>query len=41
MIKLVKLDTKYKKQLIEMMDEWNNIKEKIIPTGILACASIT
>ena len=34
MIKLVKLDTKYKKQLIEMMDEWNNIKEKIIPYAI-------
>lgn len=34
MIKLVKLDTKYKKQLIEMMDEWSNIKEKIIPYAI-------
>ena len=34
MIKLVKLDTKYKKQLIEMMDEWSNKKEKIIPYAI-------
>ena len=34
MLKLVKLDKKYKKQLFEMMDEWTNTGEKIIPYAI-------
>ena len=31
MIKLIELSNKYKKQFFEMMDEWYNSKEKIIP----------
>ena len=31
MLKLVKLSEKYRKQLTEMMDEWTNTGEKIIP----------
>ena len=34
MIKLVKMDPKYKRQLFEMMDEWSNANEKIIPWSI-------
>lgn len=34
MIKLVKLEKKYKEQLFEMMDEWSNADEKIIPYAI-------
>jgi len=34
MLKLVKLEEKYKKQLFEMMDEWSNTGEKIIPYAI-------
>ena len=34
MLKLVKLEEKYKKQLFEMMDEWSNSGEKIIPYAI-------
>lgn len=33
-IKLVKLTSKYKKQFFEMMDEWSNAGEKIIPYAI-------
>ena len=33
-LKLVKLEEKYKKQLFEMMDEWSNSGEKIIPYAI-------
>lgn len=31
MLKLVKLEEKYKKQLLDMMDEWYLTGEKIIP----------
>ena len=34
MLKLVKLSEKYRKQLTEMMDEWTNTGEKIIPYSI-------
>ncbi len=34
MLKLVKLSPTYKKQLFEMMDEWTNNGEKIIPYSI-------
>lgn len=34
MLKLVKLEEKYKKQLFEMMDEWDSSGEKIIPYAI-------
>lgn len=34
MLKLVKLEEKYKKQLFEMMDEWTSAGEKIIPYAI-------
>lgn len=34
MIKLVKLSKYYKKQLIEMMDEWTSTNEKIIPYAL-------
>lgn len=34
MLKLVKLEEKYKEQLFEMMDEWSNSEEKIIPYAI-------
>ena len=34
MIKLVKLEEKYKKQFIDMMDEWTSTGEKIIPYSI-------
>lgn len=34
MVKLVELNIKYKYQLIEMMDEWVNSNEKIIPFSI-------
>ena len=34
MLKLVKLDKQYKKQLFDMMDEWTNYGEKIIPYAI-------
>ena len=34
MLKLVKLEEKYKSQLIDMMDEWNSTNEKIIPCVI-------
>lgn len=34
MIKLVSLNKKYKHQLNEMMDEWTNSNEKIIPYAI-------
>lgn len=34
MLKLVKLEEKYKKQLFEMMDEWSSSEEKIIPYAI-------
>ena len=34
MLKLVKLEEKYKKQLFEMMDEWYAIGEKIVPYAI-------
>ena len=34
MIKLVKLEEKYKKQFMDMMDEWTNAGEKIIPYSI-------
>lgn len=34
MLKLVKLEEKYKKQLFEMMDEWSSSGEKIIPYAI-------
>lgn len=33
-IKLVKLTSKYKNQLFEMMNEWTSANEKIIPTSI-------
>lgn len=33
-IKLVKLTSRYKKHLIDMMDEWNLSGEKIMPTAI-------
>lgn len=35
MLELVKLEEKYKKQLLEMMDEWNSSGEKIIPSAII------
>lgn len=34
MIKLVKLTKKYQKQFLEMMDEWTNYKETIIPYAL-------
>lgn len=34
MIKLVKLEKKYKEQFIDMMDEWTSTGEKIIPYSI-------
>ena len=34
MLKLVKLEEKYKDQLFDMMDEWNKVGEKIIPFAI-------
>lgn len=34
MLKLVKLEEKYKKQLFEMMDEWTATGEKIVPYAI-------
>ena len=34
MLKLVKLEEKYKNQLFDMMDEWYEAKEKIIPYAI-------
>lgn len=34
MLKLVKLEERYKMQLLEMMDEWSNSGEKIIPYAI-------
>lgn len=34
MLKLVKLEEKYKKQLFEMMDEWSNSGEKIFKNYI-------
>lgn len=34
MLKLIKLEEKYKEQLFEMMDEWSNSGEKIIPYAI-------
>lgn len=34
MIKLVRLSKKYNNQLTEMMDEWTNVNEKIIPSAI-------
>lgn len=35
MLKLVKLNAEYKKQLFEMMDEWTSTDEKIIPWSII------
>ncbi len=37
MLKLVKLEKKYIPQLNEMMDEWTNSNEKIIPWSIRKC----
>lgn len=37
MLKLVKLEEKYIPQLNEMMDEWTNANEKIIPWAIRRC----
>lgn len=34
MIKLVRLNKQYKKQLIEMMDEWTKYNERIIPFAL-------
>lgn len=34
MLKLVKLEEKYKKQLFDMMDEWSTANEKIVPYAI-------
>lgn len=34
MLKLVKLEKKYKNQLTEMMDEWTSTGEKIVPYAI-------
>ncbi len=34
MLRLVKLEEKYKKQLEEMMEEWYNSEEKIVPYAI-------
>lgn len=34
MLKLIKLDSSYKDQLFEMMDEWSSTGEKIIPYSI-------
>ena len=34
MLKLVKLEEKYKNQLFDMMDEWYETKEKIVPYAI-------
>ena len=34
MLKLVKLEEKYKNQLFDMMNEWNKVGEKIIPYAI-------
>ena len=33
-IRLVKLTKEYKGQLVEMMDEWTNANEKIVPYAI-------
>lgn len=35
MLKLVKLEEQYKNHLFEMMDEWNEAGEKIIPYSII------
>ena len=35
MLKLVKLEKKYEKQLIDMMDEWSKTGEKIVPYAII------
>ena len=35
MLKLVKLDKQYKKQLFDMMDEWTSSGEKIVPHAII------
>lgn len=37
MLKLVKMEQKYILQLNEMMDEWTNTNEKIIPWSIRKC----
>lgn len=37
MLKLVKLEKKYIPHLNEMMDEWTNANEKIIPWAIIRC----
>ena len=37
MLKLVKFDMVYTKQLVDMMDEWTAINEKIIPWSIRKC----
>jgi len=37
MLKLVKMEEKYIPQLREMMDEWSNAGEKIIPYSIRKC----
>ena len=37
MLKLVKMDEKYIPQLNEMMDEWTNTNEKIVPWSIGKC----
>lgn len=37
MLKLVKLEPKYRHQLNEMMDEWTAANEKIIPWSIRKC----
>lgn len=34
LLKLVKLEKKYEKQLIDMMDEWSKTGEKIVPYAI-------
>lgn len=35
MLKLVKLEKKYRSQLIDMMEEWEKTGEKIVPFEIL------
>ena len=37
MIKLVELNKKYKKQFIDMMEEWKNTNERIIPYILKYC----
>ena len=37
MLKLVKLEEKYRPQLNDMMDEWTSTNEKIIPWAIRKC----